>query len=173
MSRSRSRLNILPFIFKSIFPTAWRTTCKALTHTQVLCLFFLSLTTFQSLLLVFHPPARILLLHKSLFSLLHKLHYSPAITLFFKNFMGPTKACVQDLMFMSRGDRNLGVAFQTHPGVRPRLEGKQRTLLSLQVLTGISWSQLRGLKRVKPPVESGERTRFCSPCQAGNKSLIS
>ena len=29
----------------------------------------------------------------------------------------PTKACVQDLMFMSRGDRNLGVAFQTHPGV--------------------------------------------------------
>ena len=22
-------------------------------------------------------------------------------------------------MFMSRGDRNLGVAFQTHPGVRP------------------------------------------------------
>ena len=28
----------------------------------------------------------------------------------------PTKACVQDLMFMSRGDRNLGVAFQTHPG---------------------------------------------------------
>ena len=28
----------------------------------------------------------------------------------------PTKACVQDLMFMSRGDRNLGVAFQTHTG---------------------------------------------------------
>ena len=48
-------------------------------------------------------------------------------------------------------------------GVRPRLEGKPRTLLSLQVLTGISWSQLRGLKRVKPPEESGERTRFCSP----------
>ena len=45
----------------------------------------------------------------------------------------PTKACVQDLMFMSRGDRNLGVAFQTHPGVRPRLEGKQRTLLSSRV----------------------------------------
>ena len=29
----------------------------------------------------------------------------------------PTKACVQDLMFMSRGDRNLGVAFQTQPGL--------------------------------------------------------
>ena len=24
--------------------------------------------------------------------------------------------CVQDLMFLSRGDRDLGVAFQTHPG---------------------------------------------------------
>ena len=24
----------------------------------------------------------------------------------------PTKACVQDLMFMSRGDRNLGVVFR-------------------------------------------------------------
>ena len=32
------------------------------------------------------------------------------------------RLCVQDLMFMPRGDRNLGVAFQTHPGVRPRLE---------------------------------------------------
>ena len=41
----------------------------------------------------------------------------------------PSKACLQNLMFMSRLDRNLGVAFQTHLGVRPRLEGKQRTLL--------------------------------------------
>ena len=28
--------------------------------------------------------------------------------------------------WMARLDRNLGVAFQTHLGVRPRLEGKQR-----------------------------------------------
>lgn len=81
MSPSRPQLNILPFIFKSIFPAAWRTSCKALTHTEVLCLFFLSLTTVQSLLLHFHPPVRILLLHK--------LHHSPAITLFLNNFMGP------------------------------------------------------------------------------------
>ena len=47
--------------------------------------------------------------------------------------------------------------------------------------TGGGWSSSTGdlhpkpenLKRVKPPVESGERTLFCSPCQAGNKSLIS
>ena len=32
-------------------------------------------------------------------------------------------ACVQDLMFPSKGVRDPGVAFQTHPGVRPRLEG--------------------------------------------------
>ena len=37
-------------------------------------------------------------------------------------------------------------AFQTHPGVRRRLEGKQRTYLSSRVATGISWSPLSGLK---------------------------
>ena len=36
------------------------------------------------------------------------------------------QACVQDLMFLSSDDWDLGVAFQTHPGVRRRLEGKQR-----------------------------------------------
>ena len=36
---------------------------------------------------------------------------------------------VLGLMFMSRGDRNLGVAFQTHPGVRPRLEVNLSTSL--------------------------------------------
>ena len=44
--------------------------------------------------------------------------------------------------------------------VRPRLEGKQWTLLSSRVATCISWSPLCVLKGVKPPVEFGERTRF-------------
>ena len=35
-------------------------------------------------------------------------------------------------------------------GVRPRLEGKQRTPLSSQVATRISWSPLSGLKGVEP-----------------------
>ena len=40
------------------------------------------------------------------------------------------QACGQDLIFLSREDRDLGVEFQTHPGDRPPLEGKQRTPLS-------------------------------------------
>ena len=41
-------------------------------------------------------------------------------------------ACVQDLMFLSRGDRDLGVAFQTHPGNQAlsRVEAKNSALLS-------------------------------------------
>ena len=72
-------------------------------------------------------------------------------------------------MFLSRGDWDLGVAFQTHPGVRRRLEGKQRTSLSSRVATGISWSPLSGLKGVKPPLEFGERTRDCTPGHAGKE----
>ena len=64
-------------------------------------------------------------------------------------------------MFLSRDDWELGVAFQTHQGVRRRLEGKQRPSLSSRVATGISWSPLSGLKGVKPPLEFGERTRDC------------
>ena len=54
-------------------------------------------------------------------------------------------------------------------GVRPRLEGKPRTPLSSRVATWISWSPLSGLKRVKPPLQFGERTRDCSPGQAGKE----
>ena len=53
--------------------------------------------------------------------------------------------------------------------VRPRLEGKKRTPLSCQVATGISWSPLRGIKGVKPPMEFGEMTRDCFPGHAGKK----
>ena len=54
-------------------------------------------------------------------------------------------------------------------GVRPHLEGKQWTPLSSRIATDISWSPLSGLKRVKPPVEFGERTRDCSPGDAGKE----
>ena len=43
-------------------------------------------------------------------------------------------------------------------GVRPRLEGKEKTPLSSRVATGISWSPLSGLKGVKTPVKFGEKT---------------
>ena len=72
-------------------------------------------------------------------------------------------------MFLYRGYRDLRVAFQTHLGVRSRLEGKQRILLSSRVTTGISWSPLSGVKGVKPPVEFGERTRDCSLGHAGKE----
>ena len=72
-------------------------------------------------------------------------------------------------MFLSRDDWDLGVAFQTHPGVRRCLKGKQRTSLSSRVPTGISWSPLCGIKGVKPPVEFGERTRDCAPGYTGKE----
>ena len=54
-------------------------------------------------------------------------------------------------------------------GVRPRLEGKPRTPLSSRVAPGISWTQLSGLKGVNTPGKFGERTRTCSPGQAGKE----
>ena len=56
-----------------------------------------------------------------------------------------------------------------HPGVRHRLERKQRTSLSSRVAMGISWSPLSGQKGVKPPLEFGERTRDCTPGHAGKE----
>ena len=73
------------------------------------------------------------------------------------------------LKFLSREDKDLGLALQTPRGVRPRLEGKQRTALSSRAATRISWSPLSGLKGVKPPLQFGERTRHCSPGQAGKE----
>ena len=54
-------------------------------------------------------------------------------------------------------------------GVRPRLEGKQRTPLSSGVATRISWCPLSGLKGVQPPLHFGERTRDYSPGKAGKE----
>ena len=41
-------------------------------------------------------------------------------------------------MVHSRGDRDLGVAFQTHPGSQASSPGKQRTPLSSRVAAGFS-----------------------------------
>ena len=54
-------------------------------------------------------------------------------------------------------------------GVRPHLEGNQRTALSSRVATRISWSPLSGIKGVKPPLQFGETTRGCSPGHAGKE----
>ena len=52
-------------------------------------------------------------------------------------------------------------------GVRPRLEGKQRTALSSRAPTRISWSPLSRLKGIHPTLQFGEKTQDCSPGQAG------
>ena len=70
--------------------------------------------------------------------------------------------------FLYRGSFN-GFHSRLPRGVRTRLEGKQRTPLSSQVATRISWSPLSGLKGVEPPLQFGERTRDCSPGQAGKE----
>ena len=54
-------------------------------------------------------------------------------------------------------------------GVRPRLEGKQRTALSSRAPTRISWSPLSRLKGIHPTLQFGERTRDCTPGQAGKE----
>src|SRR5574337_15737 len=49
------------------------------------------------------------------------------------------------------------------------LEWKQRTPLCSREATGISWSSLGGLKRVKPPEAFGERSRDWSLGHAGDE----
>ena len=53
-------------------------------------------------------------------------------------------------------------------GVRPRLEGKQRTPLSSRVATRISWCPLSGLKGAWP----GEQSRVLSPNGRGGWSPL-
>ena len=52
-------------------------------------------------------------------------------------------------VFLSSGNRDLGVEFKFHPVVSPRLEWEQRTPISSRVATGSSWSPLSILKGVK------------------------
>ena len=76
-------------------------------------------------------------------------------------------------MFLSISDRDVGLHSILTRGVRPHLEGKQRTVPSSRVTTGISWSPLSGLKGVKPPVEFEEKTRGALQAMQEKKSLIS
>ena len=59
----------------------------------------------------------------------------------------------RNYVFLSIGDRDLGVAFMVPLGSQAlsRVEAKNSVLLLSA--TGISWSTQSGLKGVKPPVE--------------------
>ena len=74
-----------------------------------------------------------------------------------------------DLIVLSREGRDSGLHSRLPLGVRPRLEGKQRTPLSSRVSTLISWCPLSGLKEFQLPLHFWERTRDCSPGQAGKE----
>ena len=74
-------------------------------------------------------------------------------------------------MFLSRGDSDLGVAFQTHPGSQSSTRGEAKDPALLLSPKGVSWSPLSGLKGVKHPVEFGERTQDCYPGHAGKEGL--
>ena len=69
------------------------------------------------------------------------------------------EVCVQDLIFLSREDRDLGFPFQTPPGSQasPRGEAEDSAFLSSRDTDPLEPKS--GLNGVKPPVEFGQRTR--------------
>src|SRR5574342_771980 len=72
-------------------------------------------------------------------------------------------------MFLSRGERDPGCIPDAPGETGIHLEWKQRAPLCSRVATGISWSSLGGLKRVKPPEAFGERSRDWSLGHAGDE----
>ena len=56
-------------------------------------------------------------------------------------------------MFLSKGHRDHGDAFQTHPVSQASARGEAKDSALLSSRTGMSWSPLSGLQGVKPPVE--------------------
>ena len=76
---------------------------------------------------------------------------------------------IQDLVLLSREDKDLGVASHAPPGSQASPRGEAKDPLSSRVATRISWCPLSGLKGVQPPLPFGERTRDCSPGHAGKE----
>jgi len=82
-------------------------------------------------------------------------------------------ACVQDLMFLSRGDRDDGDAFQTHPVSQASARGEAN---DSDILLGRNRYLLEPTEW--PPGSQascgvGERTPDCSPGHTGKKALSS
>ena len=72
-------------------------------------------------------------------------------------------------MFLSRGDRDLGVASQTHLVSQALSRGEAKDSILLSSRDGYPLEPKSGLNGVKPPVEFGERTRDCSLGHAGKE----
>ena len=76
---------------------------------------------------------------------------------------------VQDRVFLSRGDRELGVAFQTHPGSQASSRRERMDSALLSSRDGYPLEPNSGLNGVKPPVDFGERILDCSLGHAGKE----
>ena len=73
-------------------------------------------------------------------------------------------ACVQDLKFLSRGDRDLGVAFQSHLRSQAWYRGVAKDSILLSSPYGFLLEPTEWPKG--SPVEFGDRPRDCSPGHA-------
>ena len=71
------------------------------------------------------------------------------------------RGCVQDRIFLSMGDRDLGVAFQTHPGSPALFLGEAKYPAFLSSRDGYPLEPKSGLNGVKPPVEFGDKESAC------------
>ena len=72
-------------------------------------------------------------------------------------------------MFLSRGDRDLGVAFQTHLVSQALSRGDAKDSILLSSCDGYLLEPTEWPKGVKPPVKFRERTQDCSPSHAGKE----
>ena len=72
-------------------------------------------------------------------------------------------------MILSKGDRDLGVAFQAPPGSQASSRGEAKDSALLSSRDGYPLEPKSGLNGVKPPVEFGQRTRDCSLGHAGKE----
>ena len=66
-------------------------------------------------------------------------------------------------MFLCWGDSYLGIAFSTHPGNQASSRGEAKDTALLWSCDGYILELTVWPKKVKPPVEFGERTQDCSP----------
>ena len=76
-------------------------------------------------------------------------------------------------MFLSRGGRDLGVAFQTHLRSQAWYIGEAKNFALLSSPNGYLLSPQSGLKGVRPPVEFEERPRDALQAMQEKKAFIS
>ena len=72
-------------------------------------------------------------------------------------------------MFLSNGNRDLGVTFKVHPGIQASSRVEANNFALLSSCDGFLLEPIEWPKGVMPPVEFGERTQDCSLGPAGKE----